>query len=223
MNNHLIATGRCQSHLKEHLGFQLHGEIISDFQKLTNAAKKDNIHIGVVSAYRSFERQQLIWNNKFNGIRPVYDEHSQLVDLSSLTTLERCHAIMKYSALPGASRHHFGSDLDIFDTNTVASDYNVQLMPFEYQDDGPFSLLNEWLYENAQRFGFFRPYQHDLGGIAVEPWHISHIEIGQSLLESANQDAIAEALFHSDVADKEEILNHLPELFDKYVINITQP
>ncbi|SPY94009.1 D-alanyl-D-alanine carboxypeptidase [Proteus mirabilis] len=64
------------------------------------------------SFIRSFERQLAIWNGKFEGTRPVLDAESQPIDIQTLSEGQRCEAILKWSALPGASRHHWGTEID---------------------------------------------------------------------------------------------------------------
>ena len=82
--------------------------------KLQKAASKENVSFKILSSYRSFEQQKLIWNRKFNGEQTILDMNENPIDISGLSELEKIHSIMRYSALPGASRHHWGSDFDIF-------------------------------------------------------------------------------------------------------------
>ncbi|CAM5189250.1 M15 family metallopeptidase [Alishewanella longhuensis] len=81
---------------------------------------------------------------------------------------------MLYSALPGASRHHWGTELDIYDAAAVPADYQPQLLPAEYASGGPFYKLAWWLECHAAEYGFFLPYKRYQGGVAAEPWHISY-------------------------------------------------
>ena len=37
--------------------------------------------------------------------------------------------ILEWSALPGASRHHWGSEFDVFDLAALPEGYRVQLLP----------------------------------------------------------------------------------------------
>jgi hypothetical protein len=46
---------------------------------------------------------------------PLLDAHNQPLDALQLGETERLHAILHWSALPGTSRHHWGTDLDIYD------------------------------------------------------------------------------------------------------------
>ncbi|WP_350595574.1 M15 family metallopeptidase, partial [Pseudoalteromonas sp. 45-MNA-CIBAN-0466] len=104
--------------------------------------------------------------------------------------IDKCIAIMLYSALPGASRHHLGTDLDIYDKSAVSDDYVLQLSPNEYQQGGPFAKLSQWLDTHLAEFGFYRPYQYDLGGVAPELWHISHIAQSAQLIRHLTPEVL---------------------------------
>ncbi|WP_105199805.1 MULTISPECIES: M15 family metallopeptidase [unclassified Pseudoalteromonas] len=219
----LCATGRSEEHLCDWQGHSLNREALADFQRLQQGAQADGIDLRIASAFRSFSRQAMIWNNKYQGVRPVFDAQQQVVDLTSLSPLDRLHAIMLYSALPGASRHHFGSDFDVWDPSVVAEDYQLQLSPDEYADTGPFANLNLWLREHLQEFGFYRPYLKYQGGVAAEPWHISHIASAETLQNWQNPSTIADALIESEVVGKEVIIAHLDELYERYVLTLCDP
>ena len=72
------------------------------------------------SSFRDFERQQLIWNCKFNGERKVHDDEGNLLDLALLDDWQKAQAILRWSALPGGSRHHWGTEIDIFDPDLLS-------------------------------------------------------------------------------------------------------
>jgi len=52
-------------------------------------------------------RQAEIWNAKAAGLRPVLDANEQPIDTGTLSERELVFAILRWSALPGASRHHW--------------------------------------------------------------------------------------------------------------------
>ncbi len=215
-----IACGLDQSHLVDFQGRQVHGEIVADLNSLVEAAKKAGFTFAIASSYRGFERQMQIWNAKFASKRPVYDLSGDQVDLSSLDELAKIHAIMLFSALPGASRHHFGSDLDVFASNCIPTGQNLQLEPWEYQDSGYLYEFNRWLDNNLARFGFYRPYDEYRQGVAPEPWHISHRATASKLTPVQSVTAIANVIREHDVQGKDCILAHLPELYERFIINV---
>ncbi|NIM47861.1 MAG: D-alanyl-D-alanine carboxypeptidase family protein, partial [Gemmatimonadales bacterium] len=84
---------------------------------------------------------------------------------------------LRWSALPGASRHHWGTDLDVYDLAARPEGYEVELIPEEVDAGGMFGPLHEWLDGRIAAdaaFGFFRPYERDRQGVAPERWHLSY-------------------------------------------------
>ncbi|WP_300362956.1 M15 family metallopeptidase [uncultured Pseudoalteromonas sp.] len=217
------ATGLSSSHLVELQNHRLHRDIVNDFLALQQRAKEAGIDLTIASSFRDFHRQSAIWNAKFQGLRPVYTLEQQTVDLESLSDTEKCHAIMLYSALPGASRHHFGTDLDIYDTHPIDDDYQLQLTPDEYSPTGPFAKLAAWLDDNLEKYGFYRPYQEYKGGVAPEPWHISHIGVSAKMMKHLSVATLQQSIEQSELSGKQAILAELNTLYERYVLNINTP
>ena len=97
--------------------------------------------------------------------------------MASLSAEQQLHAILRFSAIPGTSRHHWGTDLDVFDAAALPQDYQLQLSPQEVAPGGMFDPLHCWLDQRmaaGEVHGFFRPYGQDRGGVAPERWHLSY-------------------------------------------------
>ena len=216
-------TGQSDAHLVAIQNHYLHANIVNDFIALQSAAASAGFDLCIASSFRDFNRQSAIWNAKFSNKRVVLNKAQQAVELNSLSDIEKCTAIMLYSALPGASRHHLGTDLDIFDKSAVSDDYELQLTPDEYQHGGPFAELSQWLDTHLAEFGFYRPYQHDLGGVAPELWHISHIAQSEQLMRHLSVEVLHNCIKESDLLGKDAILTHLPALYERFVINVSPP
>jgi LAS superfamily LD-carboxypeptidase LdcB len=216
-------TGQRDTHLANIQNHRLHKEIIGDFLALQLAAERAGFDLTIASSFRDFNRQGAIWNRKFSGQQGVYDKHQHLVDLTTLTDIEKCTAIMLYSALPGASRHHLGTDLDVFDARAIDEDYQLQLSPHEYEGNGPFAPLSDWLNKHLSQFGFYRPYSRDLGGVAPELWHISHIKQSQHLVNQLTEKALYNCIKKSDLLGKEAILANISTLYSRFVTNVSPP
>ncbi|MBC7540731.1 MAG: M15 family metallopeptidase [Bacteriovorax sp.] len=195
----------------------VHREMNDDLIKLFNAAKKEGFDLAITSTFRSYETQKLIWNEKSQGIRAVLDSNSIPVDLTNKTNEEILFLILRWSAIPGGSRHHWGSDLDIYDQNAVSADYKVQLVPGEYESKGPFYQSTLWLNENMQDFGFYRPYSHDHGGIAPEPWHLSYRPLSESFLSEYNFEKFEEHLNLSDFRLLDEAKKNSFEIYKRFI------
>jgi LAS superfamily LD-carboxypeptidase LdcB len=214
-------TGQVESHLVKFQGQVLvHQGVISAFQSLQNAAKKSGFNLQIASGFRSFERQRLIWNNKFSGKSTLLDRHESVIPQNTLSELEKLHAILHWSALPGASRHHWGTDFDIYDPDLLPEHVNLQLISTEYQKNGYFFELNEWLSQNMAEFDFFRPYQQDLGGVAAEPWHLSFQPIAQNCLKELTLTSIHDLIMNNNVLGKSLICQQLPIIYKQYICNI---
>lgn len=171
-------TGVDEGHLVEVPGgHRLCPTVAEAFAALQSDAADAGFDLRIASGFRSFERQRAIWNAKAGGARPVHDDRGRPVDMPRLAATDQLRAILRFSALPGASRHHWGTDLDVYDAAAVAADYRVQLTPDEVADNGVFGQLHRWLDRRMATgcsHGFYRPYGVDRGGVAPERWHLSH-------------------------------------------------
>lgn len=170
-------TGIDESHLVAVAGGQrMQYDAAQAFARLQEDARAAGFDLSIASSFRSYQRQLAIWNAKASGQRTVHDDAGHCLDTGALSPREKLHAIMRFSAIPGSSRHHWGTDVDVFDAAAVGSDYQVQLSPGEVATGGCFDPLHCWLDERmAQHLshGFYRPYNSDRGGVAVERWHLS--------------------------------------------------
>jgi len=164
-------------------GHRLQGAVANAFAALCEDARKAGFDPAIASSYRSFDRQLAIYNAKVSGARTVHDDDGAIVVMEALAPVQQLHAILRFSALPGTSRHHWGTDLDIYDRKAVPAEYAVQLTPQEVSTGGVFDAFHCWLDERIaleQSHGFFRPYAVDRGGVSPERWHLSYAPLSQS-------------------------------------------
>jgi LAS superfamily LD-carboxypeptidase LdcB len=145
------------------------------------------------------------------------------LDASALTPFERIEAILLWSALPGASRHHWGTDIDLIDRNATPPGYRVQLTPEEFAPAGPYGPLAEWLEVNAARFGFFRPFRGVLSGVRPEPWHFSFAPVAENARRCLTSAVLHKAIAAAPLLGKEQVLERLDELHARYVAAIDWP
>jgi LAS superfamily LD-carboxypeptidase LdcB len=225
MFNSLELTGRASTHVQEapELGCILHRDALAQARAMQTSARGAGIELAIVSSFRAFERQVLIWNAKYTGERPLIGRNGALLDHATLSEAALIDAILLWSALPGASRHHWGTDLDVIDRAAVAADYRPQLVPAEFSAGGPFARLDAWLGANMQSFGFFRPYTTDRGGVQPEPWHLSYAPLAQAALGALTPQVLAEALAGSGMHGREAVLARLSEIYPRYVTAIDPP
>jgi LAS superfamily LD-carboxypeptidase LdcB len=215
-------TGRSRTHLQElkEPACVLHREVIKPFLAMRAAAAADGIELVAFSGFRDFDRQLGIWNGKFRGERPIQDRSGKPLDALALSPAERVAAILWWSALPGASRHHWGTDFDVLDARAKPPDYKLRVVPEEYLAGGIFNRLTLWLDAHMHAFGFFRPYATDRGGVAPEPWHLSYATVAKQAQAALSVENLRAVLEESAIEGKDEVLAALEPSYANYVLNV---
>lgn len=208
-----------------HLGYHSFGleeNTAIAFKSMAEKAEDAGIKLAICSAHRPFERQLAIWNAKASGKRAVLDANELPVNIQGLSDDAIVDLILLWSALPGASRHHWGTDLDVFDAAQIDVKA-LRLVEAEYVQGGPCAKLHAWLVENAHDFGFYFPFQLGQSAVSPEPWHISYFPVAQLLLPQFDRAELAILLENSDMLLKDAVLARLDNLIDEYVLRIAQP
>ena len=219
-------TGLDDSHLVTlPCGHRLQRVVAEAFGKLQADARRAGFELAIASGFRSFERQLLIFNQKAAGLRPVHDDAGCAVAMAELAPPEQLRAILRFSALPGTSRHHWGTDLDIYDAAAVGADYRVRLEPEEVAPGGVFDAMHCWLDERiaaGKSHGFYRPYAEARGGVAPERWHISYGPLAGDCARQLTRELLVSCWECEPEAAglllKEEIERALPEIMKNYIV-----
>jgi LAS superfamily LD-carboxypeptidase LdcB len=154
-------------------GCNLRPEVAEAFSKMRLAAKDSGITIYSVSSYRDFNRQKGIWERKWARY-----------ESKGLKGINIANEIIKYSTIPGTSRHHWGTDLDVIDTNIKLS--GDKLLAKHFMKEGAYDKLHTWLTKNASDYGFYLVYTNDVSrkGFNYEPWHLSYKPIAQEMFRA---------------------------------------
>jgi len=146
------------------------------YKKMYADAAKEGLDLKIVSAFRSFYHQKAIWEAKWTGRTKVLGQ-----DLSKKypNAEARAKVILMFSSMPGTSRHHWGTDMDI---NNFTNAYFEKGKGYkEYQ----------WLLENAAKYGFCQPYTEKgvnrPEGYNEEKWHWSYVPIAGQLTKLAKR------------------------------------
>lgn len=229
----LEATGMSQTHLtKLNQSCLIHKDALRAFNSLKEEALYKEIDLTAISTFRPFSEQLDIWNKKASGERVLLSDDGVPLEFSSLNKEDLVFRILRWSALPGTSRHHYGTDIDVIDRKALTKNYQsykVKLIPAEYQSGGIFSKLSSWLdtrISNREAFGFYRPYDCDRGGVAPEMWHLSLKLVAQDYLEEFSFKVFKEFL-ESDAYKKmllrEIVLDNAKKIYDKFIVNINRP
>jgi D-alanyl-D-alanine carboxypeptidase len=112
------------------------------WERMVGAAGDDDIHLLIVSGFRSFEYQAQLIRNKIEAGQTIQD-------------------ILAVNAAPGFSQHHTGAAVDIATPGS-------RPLTEEFENSDAFA----WLTANAAHFGFSLTYPRgNLFGFIYEPWH----------------------------------------------------
>jgi LAS superfamily LD-carboxypeptidase LdcB len=220
----LALTGRSSRHVQVLPGtkLRLHPALFAPLAAMRTAAARAGIALEPVSAFRDFAQQLGIWNAKFRGERVLLGRDGTPLQPRPATEPGLVEAILLWSALPGASRHHWGTDLDVIDRAALAPGRQPQLLPAEFAVDGPFARLEAWLSAHCEEFGFYRPYDRDRGGVQPEPWHLSYAPLAQPALAALSLQVLREALLGVDLAGAATVLEKLPDIHARYVRGVAR-
>jgi LAS superfamily LD-carboxypeptidase LdcB len=215
-----ILSGADESHLiQRDDGHKLQVEVSQAVDQMQKAAFKDGIDLQIVSSFRSLDKQLSIWNAKWRGERTLYSLDGAVLDPNQLGETEKLNAILTWSALPGSSRHHWGTDLDVMDKRSVLEwGKPFELVPEEYNKGGPCYDLSCWLKSNAQKFEFVFPYSTYSGGVAAEPWHLSYAPLSSVLSQHMTYDFLHQLIKSLDIEGKNMILRTLPAIIARFVV-----
>ncbi|WP_084417964.1 DUF2785 domain-containing protein [Henriciella litoralis] len=161
---------------------------VAALDQMRRAAAADGITLTVLSAFRSFTHQRGIWERKW-----VERENNPAFAEPKARALD----ILRYSSMPGTSRHHWGTDIDL---NSLNNGW------FEY---GEGKAVYEWLTENAADFGFCQVYSsredgRRMRGYEPERWHWSYIPTAAPYLDAyeANPQLRPSGFMGAEVAEE---------------------
>lgn len=158
-------------------GMYLRIEVLTAFAQMKKVAKDDGVDLQILSATRNFNSQKRIWEAKWNGTRKVGGKN---LKETIGDPKQRARKILRYSSMPGTSRHHWGTDIDI---NSLSPAYFM---------DGKGKTEYEWLRDNAHLHGFCQVYsvkdEERPNGYEEEKWHWSYMPIASKLIAYHQQN-----------------------------------
>lgn len=218
--NENTMTGRSNEHiyyLDNKIG--IHLAMRTPWSNMQKAALADGIDLQIASGFRDFSRQQSIFERKLSGALTVFDLQQSQIDLHQYNKRDKIKHILLFTALPGASRHHWGTDIDVYAPNLL-NGKRLQLESWEYQVGGPMEQLSSWLDANMHRFGFFKPYDIYRNGVAPEPWHLSYRPVADIFQQALTCEKVALCIKQSSLAEQDTVLEMLDWIYQHYIINI---
>lgn len=150
-------------------GMLIQKKVWEAFKKMHAEAQKSGVNLTIVSATRNNDYQKGIWEKKWNTKAAAYK-----VPLTQENKVAIAKDILKFSSMPGTSRHHWGTDIDLND-----------LEP-EYFQKGPGKKVYDWLNKNAAEYGFCQTYTSKSWGrqgYEEESWHWSYMPLSDNYLK----------------------------------------
>jgi LAS superfamily LD-carboxypeptidase LdcB len=185
-------------------GYKLRQEANAAFLEMSKDALKSDINLKIVSSYRNFDHQNRIWDRKYK----------QNIN-NGLSAQQSIKKIIEYSTIPGTSRHHWATDIDIIDGN-VAQPSHV-LNPKHFGGAGCFSKFKSWMDANATRFGFYLVYTNETNrkGFKYEPWHYSYKPLSKGYLQAYQKLDLRDIIISEQLTG----CNHFSEAFITNYLN----
>lgn len=138
-------------------GDRIDGRVLEQAEKMLVDAKADGIRILCVSGYRSYERQQTLYENK---VRRLQKKHGYSVAKAR-------EEAAKEVAPPGTSEHQLGLALDLTDASYTGLDAKQET-----------TAAHKWLKKHCHEYGFIVRYpdgKTEITGIIYEPWHFRYV------------------------------------------------
>jgi zinc D-Ala-D-Ala carboxypeptidase len=181
--------------------------VYESFKEMYKDAENQGIKLSIVSGYRSWYHQKLIWEKKWAGKTLV--EGKNLND-TLLTDYEKAKLILNYSAMPGTSRHHWGTEIDIISVEDSVFEKGVGFEAYL------------WLKDNASKYGFCQTYTPldslRPTGFREEKWHWSYFPISEKIINNYRENiknSDISGFIGSHTADSLKVI-------DNYVLSINQ-
>ena len=175
----------------------LRKETFEAFKKMWESAQKDGISLRIISSTRNFTQQKNIWEGKWGRFAK-----------DAPAPKDRALKILEYSSMPGSSRHHWGTDIDLNDLNNPS-----------FEPGGKYEKVYQWLSVHAQEYGFCQPYTAGRPyGYHEEKWHWSYTPLSKPFLaqyKSSITDADIQGFPGSNLAAEIGAVEH-------YVLGINQ-
>ena len=146
-------------------GYYLRKEVLNAYIQMEKAARKEGVKLIIRSATRNFNYQKGIWERKWHK-----QKRSRSAENKALN-------ILKLSSMPGTSRHHWGTEVDLNAFNN------------KWFEHGRGLKLFRWLDKHAAKYGFARPYTKKDSlrptGYNEEKWHWSFTPLSIPMIRDA--------------------------------------
>lgn len=138
-------------------------EVLNAYLKMRTAALAEGVNLLIISGTRTFNDQKGIWERKWET------NAAEIKD-----SLANANKILLFSSMPGTSRHHWGTDIDL---NSLDDAF--------FQSGEGLKIYN-WLKAHAGEYGFCQTYSDKVEtnrtGYSMEKWHWSYMPLSSKYL-----------------------------------------
>ena len=169
----------------------LRNEVLEAYLELYKNARDEEIELVVISATRPFNHQKSIWDRKWNRTKYM-----------GWQDIDKARDILNFSSMPGTSRHHWGTDLDL---NALENSY------FETKDG---KKVYDFLERCGGELGFVQVYTDKAKGrtgYEEEKWHWSYMPVSSVMLDAYNEMITSDDISGFDgssIADSIQIIDN---------------
>jgi LAS superfamily LD-carboxypeptidase LdcB len=176
-------------------------EVMKAYWDLKKKAQEDHWHLILVSGYRSFKSQRRIWNTS--------DE--AYLKKGATDQKKRVEAVMSLASVPGLSRHHWGTDLDISEISLRGQLVNIE-------EDTPEKVLKfyRWMEDNAPKFGFCKVYLGKEGLVKHEPWHWTYLPFSKTYQKGFLGIGDFKRIFDINIEDVDYLMRNFKKILNNY-------
>lgn len=140
-------------------GYMVDERMADALREMLTACAQHTADLVLTSAYRSYEYQAMLYENKVAGILAEQNVTQDEAEAIAATEV----------AVPGTSEHGTGLAVDIYSTSYLTLDEG-----FADTDVG------KWFVEHCTEYGFIIRYpenKQDITGIIYEPWHFRYVGV----------------------------------------------
>ncbi|HXL73518.1 MAG TPA: D-alanyl-D-alanine carboxypeptidase family protein [bacterium] len=182
--------------------------VMQAFWRFKKQAKTDGWNLILVSAYRSYRDQRRVWNQSDDSY----------LQRGATNQKKRVEAVMSLVSVPGLSRHHWGTELDISEASIRGKLVNVE-------PDTPERVLKfyAWMQKNAPQYGFCQVYLGQNGSVHNEPWHWSFLPYSKTYQKQFMAIKNFKRIFDVNVEDVDYLMKNFNRILkdEKNSINPT--
>lgn len=172
----------------------LHKQAYNAYIDMYKHAQEEGIELKILSSHRTYYTQNWLWETNWEKNRNKFTTDSACVK-----------NMLDYLSIPGTSRHHWGTDIDILSVSPEYFTYGKGL-----------EALN-WLNKNAKTYGYYLSYTPNREvGYNYEPWHWSYAPLSRKYLKQ-----YIETITIEDLGNIKGISTiHFNEIINEYVLGI---